>query len=66
MTGPSGPIGVAVGPGADRLIGELVEAAMAGAADIGRDARIVHPGDDQTHLGVLLGIGHQSSFMLPT
>ena len=36
---------------------------MAGAADIGRDARIVHPGDDQSHLGVLLGIGHQSSFM---
>lgn len=36
---------------------------MAGAADIGRAARIVRPGDDQSHLGVLLGIGHQSSFL---
>jgi hypothetical protein len=56
-------IGVALGPAADRLIGELVAAAMAGAADIGCDARIVHPGDDQSHLGVLLGIGHPSGFL---
>jgi hypothetical protein len=61
--GTSGPIGVALGPATDRLTGELVEAAMAGAADLGRDARIVHPGDDQSHLGILLGIGYQGSFL---
>lgn len=61
--GTSGPIGVALGPAADRLIHELIAAAMAGAAEIGRDARLVHPGDDQSHLGVLLGIGHPSGFM---
>jgi hypothetical protein len=36
---------------------------MAGAAELGRDARIVHPGDDQARLGVLLGIGYQGSFL---
>jgi hypothetical protein len=45
------------------MSGELVAAAIAGAADIGRDACIVGPGDDQSRLGVLLGIGNPSGFL---
>jgi hypothetical protein len=59
----SGPIGVALGLNPSRLSSELVEAAMAGAADLGHDACIVRPGDDQSHLGVLLGIGYPDSFL---
>jgi len=40
-----------------------VEAAMAGAAELGLEARIVLPGDDQSGLGALLGIGYQGSFL---
>ena len=58
-----GPLGVALGPTADRLTQELVEAAMAGAAELGLETRIVRPGDDQSGLGALLGIGYQGSFL---
>ena len=56
-------IGVALGLTHDRLSSELVEAAIAGAADLGRDACVVRPGDDQSQLGVLLGIGYPGSFL---
>lgn len=59
----SGPLGLAVGASADRLTRELVEAAMAGAAELGLEARIIRPGDDQSGLGALLGIGYQGSFL---
>ncbi len=36
---------------------------MAGASDLGRDAHLVRRGDDQSELGVLLGIGNPSSFL---
>jgi hypothetical protein len=62
-TAPLGPLGIAFAPIADRLTGELIDAALAGAADLGLDARVVHPGDDQSCLGVLLGIGYQGSFL---
>jgi hypothetical protein len=42
---------------------ELVEAVLAGAADIRRDARVIRPGDDQSRLGVLLGVGNPDSFL---
>lgn len=45
------------------MSGELVEAALSGAADLGRDAFIVRPGDDQSHLGILLGIGDPDNFL---
>jgi hypothetical protein len=61
--GLSGPIGVAFGPSVDRLSAELVEAVLAGAADLGRQACLVRPGDDQSHLGVLLGIGNPGTFL---
>ncbi len=61
--GTTGPIGLALGLARNRLTGELVEAAMAGAADLGRDARIVRPGDDQSHLCTLLGIGNPDSYL---
>lgn len=40
--GASSPIGVALGLDRSRLTGELVEAAMAGATDLGRDARMMN------------------------
>jgi hypothetical protein len=58
-----GAIGLAIGPGSSRLTLELVETAMAGAADLGRKARLVRPGDDQSGLEVLLGVGFPGSFM---
>ena len=61
--GRTGPLGIALAPAADLLTAELVEAAMAGAADLGLQTRGVRPGDDQSQLGVLLGIGHPSSVM---
>jgi hypothetical protein len=61
--GTSGPIGVALVAAADRLWGELVEAVIAGAADLGHDACIVRPGDDQSHLGILLGVGDPGTFL---
>jgi hypothetical protein len=59
----SGPIGVALGPSGGRLGAELVESVLAGAADLGREACVVRPGDDQSHLGILLGVGHPDNFL---
>ena len=61
--GRTGPLGVALGPRSDQLTAELVEAAMAGAADLGLEARGVRRGDDQSQLGMLLGIGYPSSLL---
>lgn len=58
-----GPLGIALGPTADRLTTELVEAAMAAASELGVDARLVRRGEEQTGLGALIGIGHQGSFL---
>ncbi len=58
-----GPLGVALGATADALTRELVDTAMDGAAQLGVEARIVRPGDDQSALGALLGIGYQGSFL---
>jgi hypothetical protein len=57
-----GALGVALGRSADQLTLELVEAALAGAADLGWEARTVKEGDDQSNLSALLGIGFQGSF----
>lgn len=59
----AGPIGIALDPTSDRLSEELVAAVLAGAADLGRDARVVRPGDDQSRLGSLLGVGNPGSFL---
>lgn len=59
----SGPIGVALGPETGPMSGELIDAAMSGAADIGRDACMVRPGDDQSRLAILLGIGNPTGFL---
>ena len=59
----TGPLGIALGPQTDRLTAELVEAATAGGADLGLQTRGVRPGDDQSRLGVLLGIGYPSSLL---
>jgi hypothetical protein len=56
-----GPIGVAAST--HRLTREYIESALAAAADIGLEARLVCPGDDQGGLGVLLAIGHQESLL---
>lgn len=56
-------LGVVLGPTSDRLTAELVEAAMAGAADLGLEARGIRRGDDQSQLGVLLGIGYPTSLL---
>ncbi|MGZ6268776.1 MAG: hypothetical protein ACXWNR_09485, partial [Candidatus Limnocylindrales bacterium] len=58
-----GPLGVALGPTADAVTRELVDAAMDGAAQLGIQARVVRPGDGQSDLGALLGIGFQGSFL---
>ncbi len=60
----SGPIGVALCPATNPLNGELVEAVMAAAAELGLEARVVRPGDDQSRLGLLLGVGYQG-YLLP-
>jgi hypothetical protein len=63
LRGSPGPIGVALGPNATRLSSELMDAVLAGAAELGRDACVVRPGDDQSGLGTLLGVGDPDSFL---
>lgn len=59
----SGPLGVAISPTASPLTRELVELAISAATEIGWEAKLVRPGEDQAGLGVLLGIGYEGNFM---
>lgn len=61
--GLAGPIGIALGERPGELTAELVEAALAGARDLGYPAHVVRRGDDQSGLGAMLGIGYPGSFM---
>jgi hypothetical protein len=58
----SGALGIAVTDETDRLNWEVVQSALAAAGDLGLEARLVRPGEDQARLGVLLGIGYQRGF----
>ena len=55
-------LGVALGRTADQLTVELVQAALAGGAELGWPARPVGETDDRSGLTALLGIGYQGSF----
>lgn len=56
-----GPLGVAAS--GHQLTREYVDSALAAAAELGLEARLVGPGEDQAGLGVLLAVGWQGSFL---